>query len=54
MVDGLVAVPDGMKDGGVLFNGTTDRTVSGGNSILSSLLTSHGGQYICEANCLIP
>ena len=58
VVDGLVVVPDvvWMKDGRVLVNGTNTtltRTVSGGNSTLNltfnPLLTSHGGQYSCQA-----
>eukprot|EP00731_Ephydatia_muelleri_P018729 Em0011g769a len=63
VVDGLVVVPDvvWMKDGGALVNGTNTtltRTVSGGNSTLNltfnSLLTSHGGQYICVATISVP
>ena len=58
VVDGLVVVPDvvWMKDGRVVVNGTNTtltRTVSGGNSTLNltfnPLLTSHGGQYSCQA-----
>eukprot|EP00731_Ephydatia_muelleri_P018727 Em0011g767a len=63
VVDGLVVVSDvvWMKDGGILLNGTNatlTRTVSGGNNTLNltfnSLLTSHGGQYICVATISVP
>ena len=63
VVDRLVVVPDVVwrKGGGVLVNGTNTtltRTVSGGNSTLNltfnPLLTSHGGQYTCDATISVP
>ena len=64
VVDRLEVVPVVVwrKGGGVLLvngiNTTLTRTVSGGNSTLNltfnPLLTSHGGQYTCDATISVP